>query len=114
HGNASQHAATARPAKPPEDASAAKAGRAAEPSTTAGTYYVQVGSFSSEQNAADVQRELGRSGYTSRLNASSVRGRIWYRVQVGPFRTGEAANRARQRLARQGHANARVLPPGAP
>lgn len=113
--------ADGKPAQRKAAASPAKAAPAATPNATTGKtsastsgYYVQVGSFSSEQNASGVQRQLGRSGYTSRLNATAVRGRIWYRVQAGPFTTATAASHARERLAAQGHPGARVLPPGAP
>ncbi|OBQ52441.1 septal ring lytic transglycosylase RlpA family protein [Halodesulfovibrio spirochaetisodalis] len=63
---------------------------------TSGTFYVQVGSFDDKFNAQTLRKRLVQSGRSCRLRQDLNRG-IW-KVQVGPYFTYGAAERARNSL----------------
>lgn len=58
-----------------------------------GDWYVQVASFSSRDNAAQLAIELTRSGYHVFLKGHQIAGKTVYRVRVGPY-ASEARARA--------------------
>ncbi|MBX5459602.1 MAG: SPOR domain-containing protein [Steroidobacteraceae bacterium] len=103
---------TARAAVPKNAAPAARsesrtASAAAEPGTG---WVVQVGSFSSRENAERLARELRGKGFATFVNESPGKGgKHYWRVRVGPERSREAANALRTKLRAAGHAGGSVM-----
>lgn len=65
-----------------------------------GPFYVQVGSFSKENNAQSTLAELFTAGYTkSQIAAAWVNGNKYYRVQAGVFRGLKSAKSALDKLS---------------
>lgn len=64
------------------------------------SWALQVGSFSSEQNAEELSRQLERSGYDTSMTRSGER----YQVLVPGFESREEASRGSEAMTRLGHA----------
>lgn len=79
--------AAAKPATPPADT-------ASSADTLPAGWYVQVGSFSQQQNASGLRDRLTSAGYAARLQATGST----YRVLVGPAGTRGDAEKERDRL----------------
>ncbi|MGB5440915.1 MAG: SPOR domain-containing protein [Gammaproteobacteria bacterium] len=62
-------------------------------------WYVQVGSFSSEKNASRLSKRLQTSGYDAVFQKLTSKKGDLYRVIVGPERSREIAQQARDQLA---------------
>jgi len=77
---------------------------AAKPSeSTAGTFWVQVASLSSREDAGALSSRLARRGFRSQILTAAGpkgKGRV-YRVRVGPYRSEDDANRAAAKLTKQ-------------
>ena len=72
--------------------------------SAAGGYYVQAASFRDANVAAGMQRKLRAAGFASRIQRADVAGRgTWYRLQVGPYASREAADNARIELGKKLH-----------
>jgi rare lipoprotein A len=80
----------------------------ASPTSSAGGFYVQTGSFSTAENA-ERQRDLVRSYGFSEISQASASGRDVYRVRLGPYTTPDAAGIVADRLKRSGYGDARVV-----
>jgi len=65
-----------------------------------GGWYVQVGSFSQELNASGLGKRLELSGYQTRLQKTTTKTGYAWRVMVGPGKTRGAAEKLRDRLAK--------------
>ena len=65
-------------------------------------YCVQVGAFSSEQNARRLAGELKRRGYESEISEGTMQGKTFYRVRVGRFGSRPEAEAELQRLRQEG------------
>ena len=63
-------------------------------------WYVQVGSFSQELNASGLGKRLELSGYETRLQKTTTKTGYAWRVMVGPGKTRGAAEKLRDRLAK--------------
>lgn len=63
-----------------------------------GTYALQVGSFSSEQDADRRRAELALQGIESTIQKASVNNSIYYRVRIGPTDDLDELNLLRSRL----------------
>lgn len=64
------------------------------------TYYVQVASLPDAKDAAGIQKRLQGAGFSSRIRRADIPGRgTWYRLQVGPYASRDAADAARVELA---------------
>lgn len=75
----------------------------AEAEAPAGSWVIQVGSFSQQLNASGLRDRLKKTGYNSRLQEiASGNGKAW-RVLVGPFETRAAAEKQRDRITSQHH-----------
>jgi DedD protein len=106
-----QHAA----ADPPEAQSADPAAPAPEPaasrgvtvqaatSPTTGMFAVQLGSFSSKDNAEKLAAELRRQGFAAFLSQLDADAGQLHRVRVGPQKDRQAAESMAARLASAGH-----------
>lgn len=64
-------------------------------------FAVQIGSFSSEENATALRNRLRERGYSAFLDRHSVEGRPVVRVLVGPDARREHSERLRDRLDRE-------------
>lgn len=73
-----------------------------------GGYYVQVGAFSTAENAERRRGDI-RSYGNSEVSQASAGGRDVYRVRLGPYTTTEAAGIVADRLKRSGYGDARVV-----
>lgn len=78
------------------------------PATSASGFYVQVGAFSSPENA-ERQRGAVRSYGSPEISQVSAGGREVYRVRLGPYTTADAAGIVADRLKRSGYGDARVV-----
>jgi len=104
------------PAPPPRSAPVAVAATAppaaavvtSAPAVHAGGFYIQVGAFSTAENA-EKQRSAVRSYGTSEVTQGSAAGREVYRVRLGPYTTSDAAGIVADRLRRSGYGDARVI-----
>lgn len=75
-------------------------------------YLLQVGSFQNFADADQAKAQLALQGITSRIQRVVVGGsEVWFRVQVGPYATAQAAQDMRARLLQAG-ANVVVLKVG--
>lgn len=78
--------------------------------TALGSWVVQVGSFSSRKNALGLRDRLRKAGFATQVEKVRVKGKVHYRVRVGPFLERTAAERARSKLVASGLSpGARVL-----
>jgi DedD protein len=83
---------------------------AATPAAAIGAWWVQLGSFASEQNAQGLARKLRDRGFS--IDVSKVRSgsRDLYRVRAGPERNRDAATALRSKLAAAGTQGTLVAP----
>jgi DedD protein len=103
-------AATAQPpAAPPPTAPASTPAPRVEtapavtpPTTRAGAFAVQLGSFSSRDNANRLVREMTAKGFAAFVAPITSNGRELYRVRVGPARDRAAAEALATQLRRIG------------
>lgn len=63
-----------------------------------GTYVLQVGSFSTAEDADRRRAELALQGIEARIQKASVNGRIYHRVRIGPTNDLDELNMIRSRL----------------
>lgn len=101
-------AAVPKPAEPektavpvPESKPAPELAKQVQPATESlSGWYVQVGSFSQELNASGLGKRLELSGYETRLQKTTTKTGYAWRVMVGPGKTRGAAEKLRDRLAK--------------
>ena len=79
----------------------------ATPAAASG-FFVQVGAFSTHENA-ERQRGAIRSYGNPEVSQASANGRDVYRVRLGPYTTPDAAGIVADRLKRSGYGDARVV-----
>ncbi len=91
----------ARPGAPSRSSAAA----------ASGSWWVQVGSFSSNDNAKREAQKLRDAGYTTQVSATRRAGKDLYRVWVGPVADREAAMVLRARLVAAGLSNPTLVAP---
>ena len=86
---------------------------AAEPIQSAGSatgmWAVQLGSFSSQENAENLAADLRKQGFAAFLSQLSTLSGQLHRVRVGPQKDREAADAMAARLQKAGHTG-KVLP----
>ena len=93
---------------PPTIASLSATTAAATPSSQLNGFFVQVGAFSTQENA-EKQRSAVRSYGNPEVSQGSANGRDVYRVRLGPYTTQDAAGIVADRLKRSGYGDARVV-----
>lgn len=93
-------------ATPP--AAATPVAAASAPGVHASGFYIQVGAFSTPENA-ERQRSAVRSYGTTEVTHGATSGREVYRVRLGPYTTSDAAGIVADRLKRSGYGDARVI-----
>lgn len=70
-------------------------------SVASGSWVVQIASFASEPDARALAERLN-GAYPVYYTAAQVNGGTWFRVRIGPFDSGAAANNAAAELQAQG------------
>ncbi|HXH65498.1 MAG TPA: SPOR domain-containing protein, partial [Mariprofundaceae bacterium] len=76
----------------------------APPPAGAAAYYVQVASYQDANEAAGVQHRLQGAGFASKIQRADIPGRgTWYRLQVGPYASRDAAGAAQADLGKRLH-----------
>jgi DedD protein len=98
----------------PEPAPAAVAADVApEPESAAppaGKWWAQLGSFSSQENADRLARQLRAAGYSLNVSKINAGGKELYRVRAGPVQSRMDAQALQARLASAGHKSTLVAP----
>ncbi len=104
--------APARPAPARPAAQTARAAEAPSPASDspAAGWDVQVGSFSSSENADRLAASLREKGYTVYVSPHRAQGRVLHRVRVGPERERDSAQALAERLQRESGQAGRVVP----
>lgn len=65
-------------------------------------YTIQVASFPKQEEAAAKSAELAQKGYAAFPVKVNVKGRTWYRVSIGSFKTKQEAHAYRKQLKKNG------------
>jgi DedD protein len=81
----------------------------AKPTGPLGNWVVQVGSFSSEQNALRLRDKLRKAGFVTQVEKVLVDAKSHYRVRVGPYLERAEADRDQVKLNKQLNLKGRVL-----
>jgi len=74
-----------------------------------GSWVVQAGSFSSEQNALRLRDTLREAGFVTQVEKARVGGKSRYRVRVGPFLVRDDAEKSEKQLLDKFAIKGRVL-----
>jgi len=74
-----------------------------------GSWVVQMGSFSSEQNALRMRDRLRKSGFATQVEKANIDGKSRFRVRVGPFLERADAERSRKQIQDKLTLKGRVL-----
>jgi general secretion pathway protein D len=86
---------------------------AGEPeSSGAGTYLIQVQSFSDEMSALASVARLQQMGHRAHITETDVDGKIWYRIHIGGFPDRASAQAQRDRLSGQGITDTLIIKNG--
>ena len=93
---------------PPTIASLSATTATTTPSSQLNGFFVQLGAFSTQENA-EKQRGAVRSYGNPEISQGSANGRDVYRVRLGPYTTPDAAGIVADRLKRSGYGDARVV-----
>lgn len=89
---------------PDEELDREPAAAAAASAAPDARYLLQVGSFRRAADADRLKAQLALLGFEARVETARVEGgELRYRVRSGPYQGREAVNRARHRLAENGH-----------
>ena len=91
-------------------ATAPAAERTPAATATGGNWWIQLGSFSSRENAERLQKQLRAAGYPISVSPIKSNGKELYRVRAGPVPSREAAAGLQGRLAAAGHKSSLVAP----
>lgn len=94
---------------PKGDRPAPPAAEAPGGTSATGMYAVQLGSFSSKENAEKLAAELRRQGFAAFLSQLDTGSAQLHRVRIGPQKDRQAAEAMAARLAKAGH-EGQVLP----
>jgi len=95
-----------RPLPPPPAAQTSR--DSGKPPVAAGSFVVQLGSFSSKQNAEKLTRDMTAKGFATFIAPITTNGRELYRVRVGPTRDRASAGALAAQLKRMGQSGSIV------
>ena len=70
-------------------------------STHIGKYTVQIASYASELDAKKRSKNLRNKGFSAFYIPAQIKGKTWYRVNIGLFQNRKEASFYRQRIAKQ-------------
>lgn len=79
------------------------------PATVAGTWVIQVGSFSQQLNAQGLRDRVRKTGNTAFLREVNTGGKHTWRVLVGPLQNRGEAEKMRDKLTREHHLKGFVI-----
>jgi DedD protein len=91
------------PAAPPDEKPEVLPARDASSVSSTGMFAVQLGSFSSKENAEKLAAELRRQGFAAFLSQLDTTSAQLHRVRIGPQKDRQAAEAMADRLAKAGH-----------
>jgi DedD protein len=91
------------PPAEPTPAAAQPAVAEPAPASATGMFAVQLGSFSSQENAERLAADLRNQGYAAFLSQVQSGDRQLHRVRVGPQKDRESAEAVAAQLAKSGH-----------
>ncbi|GMQ87819.1 MAG: hypothetical protein BMS9Abin08_1029 [Gammaproteobacteria bacterium] len=74
-----------------------------------GSWVVQMGSFSSEQNALRLRNRLRQNGFATQVEKARIDGKPRFRVRVGPFLERVDAEQSRKQIQNKLTLKGRVL-----
>jgi rare lipoprotein A len=80
----------------------------ATPASGKSLYYIQAGSFSSEENARKLQSKLNDIGNVD-ISQVDANERTWWRVRVGPFNASHEAKEALEKVHAANIQDARII-----
>lgn len=80
------------------------------PTSVVGHWVIQAGSYSDLGNAQRVERKLAQRGLHAFISHFSLRGRVYYRVRVGPYADRADAEHVAMSVARAYGGRAEVVP----
>lgn len=83
--------------------------RQGQAATEEQAWIIQLGSFSSAENAGDLRRRLQAKGYKSFIDEVSVDGKSIHRVRIGPLENKAEAEAVRDKVAIDMKLDARVF-----
>lgn len=89
---------------------AARTAAPATPAAAGGNWWVQLGSFSSEENARGLASRMRARGFTIEVSKVRSGSRDLFRVRAGPVKDRDSANALRSRLAAAGQQGTLVAP----
>jgi cell division protein FtsN len=92
------------PEKTPEKAAVAPEKKTPAPvsATPTGFNAFQIGSYKTQDQAANMQQRLQQHGLSSRIEAANVQGTTWYRVKIGPASSAATFHQWQQTLSGMG------------
>jgi cell division protein FtsN len=73
------------------------------------TYFVQVGAYTSSEDAEQQRAKLAMNGLKARITEREQSGRTMYRVRLGPFETRDDAERVRDQSSASGYGEAALV-----
>ena len=73
------------------------------------THFVQIGSFSSQENADIQANQLRKSGHPARVQRQAQGGRVFWRVRIGPFAGRRQAQDKLDQVVADGFYDARIF-----
>lgn len=100
-----QQAAPPKPASEKKPAAADDSkpdAKKATPAAITGANAFQVGSYKTQNQAADMQSRLQKKGLDSRVEIANIQGATWFRVRVGPATSPEMLQQWQQTLSGMG------------
>ena len=74
-----------------------------------GSFTIQVGAFTNQQNAVQLKERMQAQYGASAMQKAVVNGRTFFKVRAGKFTSLEAAEAARDRMEQEGFANCFVV-----
>jgi cell division protein FtsN len=92
----------AAPAKPAAAANPKPETKQPTPATITGSNAFQVGSYKTQDQAADMQSRLKKKGLNSHMEIANIQGATWFRVRVGPATSPEMLKQWQQTLSGMG------------
>ncbi len=66
------------------------------------TYTMPCGSFRENRRAEELKAKIAMAGYESKINPIKVKSGLWYRVELGPFKSKRKTESVRHRLQDNG------------
>ena len=85
-----------------DTSASAPAANAAAAASSEGGYVLQVGSYPNAERADAMKAKLALQGFTAHVQAITLDGKTWNRVQIGPFATATQLQDVQKRLSGSG------------